>query len=381
MDFADRLRELAAQVQRQLTNIRTEEATKHALVMPFIAALGYNVFDPTEVTPELTADVGVKKGEKVDYAILREGKPIILFECKHHSADLRKEHASQLYRYFSVTDARFGVLTNGLSYRFYTDLDAPNRMDAKPFFEFHLLDQREPALEELKKFSKPVFDLGGILATASELKYSREIQRLFAEQLQQPSDDFVRFFVAKLYDGRMTQAVKEQFASITQRALKQFVNDQISERIKSALGADAGMTPAAPSASLPPEESAEVRQELSVVTTAEELQGYYIVKSVLHGTVDMDRIAMRDVQSYCGILLDDNNRKPICRFFFDRAQKYVVLFDNAEKKPVRLPIGRLDDLYGLGDRLRNTVLMYDRDPRGVIAEEPSTVDGAEVGPP
>ena len=102
MDFADRIRELASQVQRLLPNVRTEEATKHALVMPFIAALGYNVFDPTEVTPELIAYVGVKKGEKVDYAILREGQPVILFECKHHAADLRKDHASQLYRYFSV---------------------------------------------------------------------------------------------------------------------------------------------------------------------------------------------------------------------------------------------------------------------------------------
>jgi predicted type IV restriction endonuclease len=100
------------------------------MVMPFISALGYNVFDLTEVTPELHADVGLKKGEKVDYAILKDGKPIILFECKWHGADLNREHASQLYRYFSVTEARFSVLTNGIAYRFFTDLEAPNKMDA-----------------------------------------------------------------------------------------------------------------------------------------------------------------------------------------------------------------------------------------------------------
>jgi hypothetical protein len=114
VDFIDRIRELAARVPKQLEHIQTEEATKNALVMRFIAALGYNVFDPTEVTPELNADVGIKKGEKVDYAILRDRKPIILIECKHHAADIGKVPASQLYRYFSVTEARFGLLTNGL---------------------------------------------------------------------------------------------------------------------------------------------------------------------------------------------------------------------------------------------------------------------------
>lgn len=78
-DFTDRIRDLAAQVRIQLPNIQTEEATKNALIMPFITALGYNVFNPTEVTPELHADVGLKKGEKVDYAILVDGKPAILF--------------------------------------------------------------------------------------------------------------------------------------------------------------------------------------------------------------------------------------------------------------------------------------------------------------
>ncbi|HMO59356.1 MAG TPA: type I restriction endonuclease, partial [Roseiflexaceae bacterium] len=189
MDLIDRLRDIAARIPKQLEHLQTEEATKHALVMPFISALGYNVFDPTEVTPELNADVGVKKGEKVDYAILRDQRPIILFECKHHAVDLGKVHASQLYRYFSVTEARFGVLTNGLVYWFYTDLEAANKMDAKPFFEFSMLNIRESAVDELKKFSKTAFDLPTILTTASELKYTREIKRLLAEQLTDPSDD------------------------------------------------------------------------------------------------------------------------------------------------------------------------------------------------
>lgn len=204
MDFADKIKELSAQIQRQRSHIQTEEATKNALIMPFIGVLGYNVFNPTEVTPELHADVGLKKGEKVDYAILLDGKPIILFECKWHGADLNKEHASQLYRYFSVTEARFGVLTNGIQYRFFTDLEAQNKMDAKPFFEFNILDYRDHDLEELKKFSKSAYDLQDILTTASELKYTKAIQRILAEQLEHPSEDFVRFFTAQVYEGRLT---------------------------------------------------------------------------------------------------------------------------------------------------------------------------------
>ena len=176
MDFIDHLRALASRIATTKDLIQTEEATKNAMIMPFIQALGYNVFDPLEVTPELVADVGTKKGEKVDYAILREAKPIILFECKKCGADLHINHASQLFRYFHVTEARFGVLTNGLVYRFFTDLDQPNKMDEKPFLEFNILDFKEQDVEELKKFAKSAFDVDSILTTANELKYTRAIQ-------------------------------------------------------------------------------------------------------------------------------------------------------------------------------------------------------------
>ncbi|HII07162.1 MAG TPA: restriction endonuclease, partial [Methanotrichaceae archaeon] len=177
MDFIDKIHELAARIPNQIEHIQTEEATKNALVLPFIAALGYNVFDPTEVVPEFTADVGTKKGEKVDYAVLMDENPIILFECKWCGANLDNEHSSQLYRYFSVTDGRFGVLTNGIIYRFYSDLEKPNKMDEKPFFELNLLDIDESLVEELKKFTKSSFDLDDILTTASELKYTKEVKQ------------------------------------------------------------------------------------------------------------------------------------------------------------------------------------------------------------
>ena len=192
MDFIDQLRVLSSRVAANKDKIQTEEATKNAMVMPLIQILGYNVFDPLEVTPELIADIGTKKGEKVDYAILKDGKPIILFECKKSGADLQINHASQLFRYFHVTEARFGVLTNGLVYRFFTDLEKPNKMDEKPFFEFSILDFKERDVEELKKFAKAAFDLDNILTTANDLKYTRAIQNRLADWMTNPSEDFVR---------------------------------------------------------------------------------------------------------------------------------------------------------------------------------------------
>ena len=367
MDFIDKIRELSTRIPKQLEHIQTEEATKNALIMPFISALGYNVFDPTEVTPELCADVGLKKGEKVDYAILRDGKPIILFECKHHSADLSKVHASQLYRYFSVTEARFSVLTNGIIYWFYTDLDAPNKMDNKPFFEFNLLDVKESAVEELKKFSKSAFDLSNILTTASELKYTREIKRILVEQMQEPSDDFVKFFASQVYTGRMTQPVREQFAQLTRQAFKQIINDQINERLKTALASDP--TTLSNVMAEAPTQINGVGNDISssseatsngVVTTEEETEAYHIVKALLRETVIVKRVIMRDVQSYCGILLDDNNRKPICRLHFNAAQKYIGFFDGPKED--RVAIQQIDDLYTFADRLKNTVARYESTP-------------------
>src|ERR1043165_5481568 len=125
MEFKNAIKQLGDRVAKMKNQILTEEATKNAFIMPFIQTLGYDVFNPLEVVPEFIADIGIKKGEKVDYAIVRDGHPIILIECKHWSADL-DPHNSQLFRYFHTTPAKFGILTNGIFFRFYTDLVLPN---------------------------------------------------------------------------------------------------------------------------------------------------------------------------------------------------------------------------------------------------------------
>lgn len=356
MDFIDQLRVLASRIANTKTMVQTEEATKNAMVMPFIQALGYNVFDPLEVTPELVSDVGTKKGEKVDYAILRDGKPIMLFECKKCGGDLSINHAAQLFRYFHVTEARFGVLTNGLVYRFFTDLEQPNKMDEKPFFEFNILDFKERDVEELKKFAKSAFDLDTILTTANDLKYTRAIQTKLAELMSDPTEDFVRLLSSGLLGTRkFTPAVRDQFTGITKRAFEQFIGERINERLKGAMSPEfvtvAEVVPAPAAAEAPPSDPV-------VVTSIEELEGFHTVRAIVRSLVPTKRVVMRDAQSYCAILLDDNNRKPICRLRFNNTQKLKLGFFNAQKEEEQVALDSVDDIHNFAEQIRATVTSY-----------------------
>ena len=234
MDFKDQIKQVGERVVKLKDQIKTEEATKTALIMPFIQCLGYDVFNPLEVVPEFTADIGIKKGEKVDYAILKDGQPTILIECKWWGENLIL-HDSQLFRYFHTTKAKFGILTNGIHYKFYTDLIEPNKMDEKPFLEFDITNAKEQSVNELKKFHKSYFDVNNICNSASELKYSNEIKLLLSNELNAPSSNFVKFFVERVYSGKATIKVMTQFTEIVKKSLNQFISDTISERLKTAL--------------------------------------------------------------------------------------------------------------------------------------------------
>lgn len=355
MDFIDHLRVLSSRVAAAKDMIQTEEATKNAMIMPFIQMLGYNVFDPLEVTPELIADIGTKKGEKVDYAILRDSKPIILFECKKSGADLNINHAGQLFRYFHVTEARFGVLTNGLIYKFFTDLEQPNKMDEKPFFEFSILDFKDRDVEELKKFAKSAFNLDTILTTANDLKYTRAIQNRLSAWMTSPSEEFVRLVASDLFGSRrFTPALKEQFTSITKRAFEQLLGERINDRLKGA------MTPESPpTAELAiPVASTTDGAESGILTTDEEIEGFYIIRALLRGTINSQRIFMRDSQSYCAILFDNNNRKPVCRLRFNNLQKLYLGVFNEKKEEERFLLESVDDIYNHAEQIKATVSTY-----------------------
>lgn len=351
MDFKDSILQFAARIEKLCPQIKTEEATKNALIMPFIQILGYDVFNPSEVNPEFIADIGIKKGEKVDYAIMKDGKPIILIECKHFSEKL-DPHNSQLFRYFHTTDAKFGLLTNGIHFKFYTDLNTPNKMDDKPFFEFDVTHIKDNEIHELKKFSSSYFDLDSVTSTASELKYLNELKGLIANEISQPKEEFVRYFAKQIYGSVVTQRVLEQFTNITKRAFSLIITESVSGTLKTALKAE--------------EEKEHPLTELEVdssniVTTEEEIEAFMIIKAISRKYVETTRVVLRDSQTYCAILLDDNNRKPIVRLYFNGKRKFISV-PQPDKTFSKDEITSLDDIYNFSESILNGIRMYTNQP-------------------
>ena len=348
---SEKILEIAKRIPEVAPHLETEEATKNALVMPFIAALGYDVFNPREVIPEFTADVGTKKGEKVDYAIKTGDEIVMLIECKASGANLKAAEMSQLYRYFTATKARIGVLTNGVQYRFYSDLEDLNRMDQRPFLVLDLSSIRREDLAEVEKLAKGAFNLDEMLSAASELKILRELKAVLQDNLEEPNEDLVRFFYSETNPGsRFTSGVKDRFAPLVQKALHQFVAERVDLRLRAALECDE-----APKTE-PVSEDADEPDD-GIVTTEEELEGFHIIKAIVRDVIDPNRVVYRDTKSYMGVLVDDNNRKPLVRLHFNRAQKYVGLFDTG-KRETRHAIDNLDGIYSLADALREAAKRY-----------------------
>ncbi len=322
----------------------TEEATKTALVLPMIRELGYDVFNPKEVIPEFTADVGIKKGEKVDYAICQDGMPIILFECKPMGAKL-DSYSSQLYRYFSTTKARIAVLTDGVIYRFYSDLIESNILDSKPFLVLNLDRLTKDGADRIAPFTKDNFSLDSVLADAAMLYAKSQIRERFSKELSNPSDDLVRFFADPIHNGPMRQNVLDRYRPIVRAAILDHINGSIESRLRSAI-----------QSSQEEEQTVETPSKESdeVVSTEEELNGFYAIKAILSTEVEPKRICARDVQSYFGVLLDDNNRKPICRLHFNRKQKYLGVF-NDKREEEKIPIASVDEIFIHSQRIKDSL--------------------------
>lgn len=353
-----KLEQLHQRVDLLKDQINTEEATKNAFILPFIQILGYDIFNPTEVIPEYICDIGTKKGEKVDYVIKKDDEPILIIECKHWK-EKPDAHNSQLHRYFHVSKAKFGVLTNGHVYNFYTDLEKTNIMDEKPFFTLKLNDINENSLKILEKFTKVGYNLESILDSAEALKYIKAIKSEFEKELQNPSDEFVKLLVNRFYDRPLIQSRLITFKEYTKRAITTSVNDSIKTRLKSALHINESV-PSLENESITPIDENNENTVPKFITTDEEIEGSQIVKAILREKITSDRISFRDTQSYFGILLDDNNRKPLCRLHFNSSNKYIELFhkgkDNGEKKL----LNTLDEIYNYKLELLETLDQYNQ---------------------
>lgn len=368
MDFKDQIKQLADRIAKLKDQISTEEATKNAFIMPFIQILGFDVFDPTEVVPEMDCDLVKKKGDKIDYAIMKDGEPIMLIECKHWAQNLDL-HSTQLQRYYVASKAKFGVLTNGIIYRFYADLVKENIMDDVPFLELNLEALKDATIDEVKKFHKSYFDVDSIMGSASELKYMSELKAQIKAEFSAPSADLIKLLTKRVYDGPVTQRVLDQFSDLVKRSMASHINDVISERLNIAILRSSDQESSQPAVSPVPDPSpapvipAPVDyasgKDSRIVTTEEELNGYYIVKSLLRGTIPAERITYRDAVTYFAVFIDDNNRRPVCRLLFNSpTNKQVHVFDPVSKDYIKHKIDTLDDIFPLQDELKAAVLPY-----------------------
>lgn len=358
MDFKDKIKQLSVRIDKIKDSIFTEEATKTAFIMPFIQALGYDVFDPTEVVPEMDCDLVKKKGEKIDYAIQKDGSTIMIIECKHWQQNLNL-HETQLQRYFVASHAKFGVLTNGIEYRFYSDLSKPNLMDTAPFLVVNMCKLKEEQITALRQFHKSYFNLEDILSSASELKYMSELKAVIRDEFQTPSDDMVRLLAKRVYEGMVTQKVIEQFKEIVKRAMNDHINDAIADRLNIAISStETKAEPVAQAEQI--DEPTAPQDEPKIITTEEELEGFYIVKSILRSVLPSERITYRDAQTYFAILIDDNNRKTISRLYFNSANKRIGIV-KGDRSEVKYPLSALDDIFSHADELKEEAKRFKED--------------------
>lgn len=350
-DFEAKVEALAARSKNAQRQAMTEEATKTSVIMPFIQALGFDVFNLDEVVPEFISDVGTKKGEKVDYVVKIDGKIAMLIEAKPISTKLGDAQYTQLFRYFTVTEARLAILTNGHDVWFFSDTEEPNKMDKKPFFTFNLQKHDKTEIADLARFRKTSFEIEAIIEAASNLKYTRDAATFLKRQLDNPDDDFVRFIGRQIHDGAVTKNVLEQIKPALQAALDQIIRDRIQDRL-SITFQDSKPT------KTPEDAQAAEEDATDIVTTDDEWEGFRIVRAIAARHVLVERITIRDSKSYCSIIMDDNNRKPICRLYFNSSTtKNVGIFD-VDKKEAKFRVDGPQDLYGHYEAIESVIKGY-----------------------
>ena len=351
MDFEVKIGNIAKKVATT-KNKKSEAVTKQSLIVPLITALGYDPSDTDEVCPEYTADFGTKKGEKVDYAILKDGNPVMFIECKPAHEELTDRYESQLHRYFSVTPTcRIAILTNGIKYKFFSDFEKPNVLDKRPFFEIDLENTSKDQIVVLKKFSKFEIDIDKLMPEAKNMLMMRNVISIFNLQLENPSEDFVRTVCSKCHDGKLTQKVINEYTPLIKRAFQQIIADRATSMLKITIEqVDKEVETNAPEKLM-----GEIINDIK--PTEEEIIGFNIVRAICMPHVAADRIFMRKSETYCAIILDNNNRKPLLRMYFNKRKKFITTLD-ANKRETKIHIDVVPEIYKAKNQIRASADMY-----------------------
>ena len=361
MTFEDEIKEFSKTIPNKLEHIDSEETSKIALITPFLRLMGYDTTNPAEVKAEYTADVGTKQGEKVDFAILQDGEPLVFIECKSASNELTTDNISHLYRYFSIKDIQIGFLTNRVEYKLLKKKKKKNRMDEKPFLDIDLLNLTKKDMKELEKFKKVNFDIDEVVSRADNLKYRNSIKKTLLSEFENPTDDFIKAIGRQVYDGKLTPGIKEKFGNIISIAINEIINERVNKTLANAVASNEEEQE--DNNNIEAEE--EIISEDGIITTDIEKEGYFIVRSIASEIVDPDKVAIRDRKHYCNILYDNNQRYPIVRFYFNnedhlRVEFYdeITLTSNGGKKGEKVDIENVSEIYNHKERILSVVNEY-----------------------
>ena len=351
MTLGSAFENLQATAERYKDSELNEAQTDAAFIRPFIDALGYDHSDVFEVVPQYSTAFGDTKKYRVDYAIVLNDVPVILIEVKKQGHPLN-DRPDQLAFYLNSTEARFGIYTNGLVYKFFADLDEEKRMDVRPFMELNLSDTDEMAMRALSRFAKDSFNVDRAVETAGTLKYTRGRQVL-AQQFDDPDEDFVQWLGKRVYDGLFNKKVKGHFTPMVRNAFRSFVTERANMALQNAMKKDIDGNDESDAEA--GEESTSEENDRGIITTAEEIEGWMIVKSIigttLMTTLSPSRIEYKDYKGFFSVLLDGKTKQEICRFFFNSSNKKIRVFDN-EDHQVTHPIESLDDIYQFADQIK-----------------------------
>ncbi|MDR2007572.1 MAG: type I restriction enzyme HsdR N-terminal domain-containing protein [Alphaproteobacteria bacterium] len=297
---------------------------------------------------EYTADIGKKKGEKVDYALIKDSKPIIFIEVKHHEETL-SNHGTQLHRYFGTTlETKIGVLTNGIEYQFFSDIENQNTMDSEPFFTFNLESPKvKSEVVSIKKFIQHTFNIDEVIDFAEKNKIKTSIQNLLKKELENPSDDFVKYFIDKLTDKKKTPNLIQTYKEICKVAFNSMITDLAKEKITNTLSNLQNKTEI---------ETNEKSDEEQIITTEEEMQAFFIIQAIGAEIpeISVNDITYKDTLSYFNILYKNKVTQWICRLKITDRIKRVEFKHNGKK----IDLEELSDLYKYKTEIFEAIKQY-----------------------
>ena len=362
MEFHNYIYTLSDRVLKNKDRCLTEEATKTSLILPFFTALGYDTSDPRIVIPEVKC--AIRGAERIDYVLASDGAYLMLVECKHWRENL-DNHVNQIEQYYHAGlrnfGTRIGVLTNGIEWRFFADIEKQNMMDAEPFFVFDISMPTYNAISQLKMFRKDDFDVQSIVCSAAKMIMANRLHNIVDVELSNPSDRFVDFFWNRL--GTCKKLSKQQraiFSPMVKAEIDSFIYRTVENQLQ-----------------LPNIDVADCECTFDLSDEERNFVGH--IYDILQGIVVKERLHLyRNRWGQLSIRLDNNKFYTICKLNIVGKEKWLSVsrycpklrkFYN--KDSFRLYINTPESIMQYSKDLKDTLslmLMTDNDERKAFVE-------------